>query len=188
MATIPLTCKVIRSKRRTLAVQVDQDGAVIVRVPKYVLNLQIKRFVQRMRGWIEKQQEKMQKRPKITPRKLEHPIGWYKKEARRVFTERLNYFAQLHDLTYKTLRLSSARTRWGSCSRRKSINLNWRLILAPPEILDYVVAHELSHTVHMNHSKRFWAQVEAMMPNHKIQKKWLKEFGPTLHTEARFQK
>ena len=75
------------------------------------------------------------------------------------------------------MRISGAKTRWGSCSAKKNINLNWRLILAPPKVIDYVIAHELSHTVHMNHSKQFWAHVEGMIPDHRRYRKWLKDHG-----------
>lgn len=187
-----LTCKIIRSHRRTLALEVHRDGSVIVRAPIFTLNFQITRYLKKMQSWIEKHQEKFQKvRERSERLPSPHPrpssftqaaIAQYKKQARERFTERLDYYAQQYGLTYKKLRLSSARTRWGSCSRQKSINLNWRLILAPAEVLDYVIAHELTHTLHMNHSKKFWAQVETMMPSHKIHKKWLRDFGRTLRT------
>lgn len=228
-----LTCKVIRSKRKTLSLQVHRDGSVVVRAPIFTLNFQIRSFVKKMQAWIEKQQKHFQKMPKISTRTFRHgatfsllgveyPLElialtpgsgdslvrkkpsihfdnafkivtptirkgkellekWYRKEARQVFAQRLDYYSKHYSLSYKTLKLSSARTRWGSCSRQKSINLNWRLIMAPLEIIDYVIAHELSHTIHMNHSKRFWAQVEEMMPAHKTHKKWLKDFGRSLH-------
>ncbi len=242
---MPLTCKVIRSKRRTIALQVYRDGSVVVRAPLFTMNFQIKMFVKKMQSWIEKQQKKFSQAPKIpqlravSSRKFESGMqllfrgkkytldlvitpkiaqgsakmrgfvklqkadirltddkfaivaptitkakalleAWYKKEARRVFTERLDFYAATFQTPYETLKLSSARTRWGSCSRRRNINLNWKLIMSPPEIADYVIAHELSHTQHMNHSPKFWAHVETMMPEHKKHKKWLKDFGKQL--------
>lgn len=104
----------------------------------------------------------------------------YRKFARAYFEKRLAYFTAHYNLNFRKMRISGAKTRWGSCSVRKNINLNWRLMLAPPEVIDYVIAHELSHTVHMNHSKQFWAHVEAIIPDHRKYKKWLKENGTAL--------
>lgn len=223
---MPITCKVIRSKRKTLSLQVHRDGSVVVRAPLFTLSFQIRSFVKKMQAWIEKQQKHFQKMPQITirtfqdgatflllgaqyPLELTEASGkkkpsirfenafkvsaptikkgkellekWYRKEARRIFAQRLDEYATRHGLIYKALKLSSARTRWGSCSRQKNINLNWRLIMAPLDIIDYVIAHELAHTMHMNHSKRFWDQVEEIVPSHKTHKKWLKDFGRSLH-------
>ena len=91
--------------------------------------------------------------------------------------ERAAYFAGIMNVTYGTLRLSSARTRWGSCSARGNLNFHWKLILMPPEILDYVVVHELAHRKEMNHSARFWAIVESVLPDYKERRQWLKENG-----------
>jgi len=101
----------------------------------------------------------------------------YRKSARKFFAERLEYFTGAYNLHYRTMRISGAKTRWGSCSAKKNINLNWRLMLAPPKVIDYVIAHELSHTVYMNHSKQFWAHVEGMIPDHRRYRKWLKDNG-----------
>ena len=107
--------------------------------------------------------------------------AWYKKEARKIFIERVEFYAKKYDFDYAKLKLSSARTRWGSCSSNGNINLTWRLVMAPLEIVDYVVVHELSHLREHNHSKAFWAQVEAILPDYKSRRKWLKEHGKELH-------
>ena len=107
--------------------------------------------------------------------------GWYRQQARAVFTERVAYYAKEYSFDYAKLKLSSARTRWGSCSSNGNINLTWRLVMAPLEIVDYVVVHELSHLREHNHSKAFWAQVEAILPDYKSRRKWLKEHGKELH-------
>ena len=104
-----------------------------------------------------------------------------KKQARELFTKRLNAYAVAHNIEFRSLKLSSARTRWGSCSMKKNINLNWRLINAPQEILDYVIVHELSHTIHHNHSKYFWTHVASMMPDYATHRKWLKDHGRMLY-------
>ncbi len=76
--------------------------------------------------------------------------------------------------------IRDTKTRWGSCSGRKTISLNWRLILAPPEVAYYVCAHEAAHLIHMNHSKAFWKVVEDMCPTYKVHRQWLKQNGPRL--------
>ena len=89
-------------------------------------------------------------------------------------------FTKIMNVTYGTVRLSSARTRWGSCSARGNLNFHWKLILMPPEVLDYVVVHELAHRREMNHSPRFWAIVEKVLPDYKERRRWLKENGATV--------
>ncbi len=102
---------------------------------------------------------------------------WYKREARYVFNERVSYYAEKYDFSYRKLKLSSAKRRWGSCSSNGNINLTWRLVMMPLEIIDYVVVHELCHLREHNHSKAFWGQVEKILPNYKERRKWLKENG-----------
>lgn len=102
---------------------------------------------------------------------------WYRDQARLYFSERVNHFASLHHFDYKQIRITSARTRWGSCSGRGTISFTWRLIMAPPEIIDYVVIHELVHTVHHNHSHDFWDMVGKLLPDYAIRRKWLKQNG-----------
>jgi len=106
--------------------------------------------------------------------------AWYRKQARRVLTERVSYFARNHDLKPGKLRISSARTRWGSCSAKGTLSFTWRLVMAPPEVIDYVVVHELCHLKEMNHSKTFWERVEAILPDYKRRRKWLKNHGKFL--------
>lgn len=103
-----------------------------------------------------------------------------KKLAKAHFVKRLTEISTAYDISYNMMRISSAKTRWGSCSRKRNINLNWRLIFAPPAVLDYVIIHELSHLTHMNHSKVFWAYVERMMPDYKTHRTWLKKNGGVL--------
>jgi len=105
---------------------------------------------------------------------------WYRKQAKKILTERVKLFASQYDFQYKKIGITSARTRWGSCSAEGSLNFSWRLILTPMEAVDYVVVHELAHTVFHNHSKRFWKQVEKIMPDYKERRKWLQRDGQQL--------
>ena len=106
--------------------------------------------------------------------------AWYKKQARAVLTERAEFFARKHQFSLGKIRITSARTRWGSCSAKKTLSFTWRLVMASPDVLDYVVVHELCHLRELNHSSSFWAQVESILPEYKSQLKWLKQNGAKL--------
>lgn len=105
---------------------------------------------------------------------------WYREQARQVLTARVEFFARQNDFQYKRIRITSARTRWGSCSAAGSLSFSWRLILAPLEVVDYVVVHELVHTVFHNHSKQFWDRVGMIMPDSTKHRRWLRENGRQL--------
>ncbi|MFV5213234.1 M48 family metallopeptidase [Azonexus caeni] len=103
-----------------------------------------------------------------------------REKARALFGERLAHFAPFLGVAAPPLRLSSARTRWGSCSARGNIALNWRLLLMPPAIVDYVVCHELAHLKEMNHSPRFWSVVERLCPDWRARRLELRHLGRQL--------
>ena len=105
---------------------------------------------------------------------------WYREQAKKILNERVRFYANQYDFQYKGIKITSARTRWGSCSVNGSLNFSWRLILAPMDVVDYVVVHELVHTVFHDHSKRFWKRVENIMPDYKEYKKWLRKNGQQL--------
>ena len=105
---------------------------------------------------------------------------WYREQARRILPERVKWYADQFGFQYEGVKITSAKTRWGSCSSKGSLSFSWRLILAPIEQVDYVVVHELVHTIHHNHSRRFWKKLEAVMPDYKERKKWLRNHGPKL--------
>lgn len=105
---------------------------------------------------------------------------WYIERAKAVITPIVNRFAEDNTLMYKKIRFSGARTRWGSCTNRGHLSFSWRLVMAPEEVVTYVVVHELAHLVHHNHSKRFWKLVEKMNPSFKQQRRWLRENGHKL--------
>jgi hypothetical protein len=107
--------------------------------------------------------------------------AWYRQQARAVLAGRVEYYARTYGFEVEKIRISSARTRWGSCSAKKTLSFTWRLVMAPPEVIDYVVVHELCHLRELNHSPSFWAQVEAILPGYKSQRKWLKQNGGKLH-------
>lgn len=105
---------------------------------------------------------------------------WLKKQSKAYLLSRVKELAALYEFEYNRVSIRDQNTRWGSCSSLKNLNFSWRLYLAPPDVSDYVIIHELAHTKQMNHSKSFWAIVEDIMPNYKVCRRWLKENGRSL--------
>ena len=108
-------------------------------------------------------------------------IQWYKKQAMTDFSRRLEILAAKLGVATPPLTLSNAQSRWGSCNSRGEVRLNWRLLQAPPHIINYVICHELAHLKQMNHSSKFYAAVESLFPNYKAAEKALKLLSPQLH-------
>lgn len=119
---------------------------------------------------IEKRREEIQG-------KLEQ---WYRRRAKELITERLEYFSVKIGVKVNSVRFKNQKTRWGSCSQKGNLNFNWKLVMAPRDILDYVVVHELCHFKQMNHSPEFWRLVGTQISDYKERRKWLKENGSKL--------
>jgi predicted metal-dependent hydrolase len=92
--------------------------------------------------------------------------------------ERLAHFAETYNFTYNRVFIRDQKTLWGSCSSRRNLSFNWRLIQTPLDIIDYIVVHELVHTRILRHSKAFWSRVESIYPQHRQARLWLKNFHP----------
>lgn len=116
-------------------------------------------------------------------KRLENLEKRYRAAARVQFEQRCAYYRQYTGGSYTSVTIRDQKTRWGSCSSRGTLSFNYRLIFAPPPVLDYVVVHELCHLTHMNHSKEFWSMVGSIMPEYKIHRKWLREHGHELTLE-----
>ncbi len=116
-------------------------------------------------------------------RRLETLEKRYRNAARQQFESRVAYFHRITGGNYTSITVRDQKTRWGSCSSRGTLSFNYRLIFAPPVILDYVVVHELCHLTHMDHSKNFWNMVASVMPEYKECRKWLREHGQELSLE-----
>lgn len=112
----------------------------------------------------------------------------YRNAARERFNARAAYFHAITGGEYTSISIRDQKTRWGSCSSRGTLSFNYRLIFAPPHILDYVVVHELCHLTHMNHSKDFWAMVESVMPDYRQCRSWLREHGQELSMHNHLRK
>lgn len=106
---------------------------------------------------------------------------WYRKQAAEIFEKKGMQYAPIVGVEYHKIHIKDQKSRWGSCSGKGNLNFNWRLIMAPESVLDYVVIHELCHLIHMNHSPEFWNLVEKICPAYKEQKHWLKMNGETLY-------
>ena len=179
--------EVIRSARKTIAVQVNIDKSVLVRAPKRCSKAAIEVFVEEHKEWIIRKKKEMERRAaereekrKNMPRWREEDYRSCRLEAEKALGERTAFFAKVMGIDYGRITVRNQKTRWGSCSAKGNLNFNWRLILAPGEVLDYVVVHELAHRREMNHSERFWRLVENILPDYQRQRRWLKENGETL--------
>ena len=176
-----LSVLLVRSSRKTLAVQIRADGTVIARAPLRMPKDRILCFLSEKASWIRMQQGIMQEREKMRQQARIHLDAAQEKElrerARSVLAQRTAYFARQIGVTYGRITVRDQKTRWGSCSQTGTLNFNFRLILAPPEVLDYVVVHELCHRRQMNHSAQFWQEVAQVLPDYRKRKAWLTENG-----------
>lgn len=167
---------VIRSERKTICAQIRQ-GQLIVRAPRQASQEDISRFLLQRRKWIEAHQAQQTG----TVRKLTaEELQALSDKAREVIAARVAYYAPRIGVTYGKITIRRQRTRWGSCSSRGDLSFNCLLMLAPPEVLDSVVVHELCHRKEMNHSGRFYAEVLRVCPDYRTQHRWLSENGGSL--------
>ena len=170
--------KVIRSDRKTIAIQIMPDGSVVVRCPKRMRLEDAMRFVESKSAWIEK---RLAHRVSLEVEKLtELDIKKLREKARLLVTERVQHYAPLIGVTYHRIAIRTQHTRWGRCSGNGTLNFNCLLALVPMDVLDYVVVHELCHRKELNHSDRFWREVSKILPDYKTSQKWLKENGSNL--------
>ena len=176
-----LSVLLVRSSRKTLAVQIRADGTVIARAPLRMPKDRILYFLSEKASWIRMQQGRMQEREKMRQQARIHLDAAQEKElrerAKSVLAQRTAYFARQVGVTYGRITVRDQKTRWGSCSQTGNLNFNFRLILAPLEVLDYVVVHELCHRRQMNHFAQFWQEVARVLPDYRERKAWLTENG-----------
>ena len=179
---------VIRSKRKTMALQVGLDGTVVARVPNRVAKKEVLRFLDSHAAWIAAAKKKMARRQQEKQAyRSPYEIPAYdslskreKDEIRAHFMQRLMYYAPKIGVTFERVAIRNQKGRWGSCSSKGNLNFNCLLMLTPPEVLDSVVVHELCHRKEMNHSDKFYAEVLRVFPDYWKWDKWLKENGNLL--------
>lgn len=172
--------EIIYSKRKTIAIQIRPDTSIVVRAPYRCSKRAIDAFVKEKELWIQKTivqiSERAQKDADIKKLSSDELSDLYDK-ARQIIPGKVEYYAQILGVDYGRISIRNQTTRWGSCSSKGNLNFNCKLMLVPEEILDYVVVHELCHRIHMNHSKAFWAEVAAILPDYASRKNWLKQNG-----------
>ena len=211
--------RLVRSRRRTISLEINSDGSLIVRAPKNASNKVIQEIVYKKRNWIRDKVTYIKNKNGNVYRKafvsgeeflyLGNPykllvddetdipltlngshfilsgkhiedakelfIAWYKEKAYEKFSERALWYSSISGLKYNLIKITNARKRWGSCGVKGNLNFSWWLAMAPLEVIDYVVVHELAHIKEKNHKRRFWNKVRELFPEYEKYKHWLKE-------------
>jgi predicted metal-dependent hydrolase len=214
--TTPHSYKLVRSKRRTIALIVTPDSFLTVRAPIRAPVSLIEQFINEKREWIQNTMARVAARPQEPLKKFvsgdqflylghSYPLivtdtakslsfrdefilsqskqfmarrlflSWYRKEAKINIPIRVHEWANRFELKFKSIKITSANHRWGSCSSKGNLNFTWRLIMTPLWVIDYVIVHELAHLEHKNHSSLFWECVKKMYPHYKEADLWLRE-------------
>lgn len=168
--------RVIRSSRKTISIRITPAGEIQVRCPSRMPMGDVRKFVESKRNWIEKH---------LAGKTPSEPFGEEELKAlaaraKEIIPQRAAYFAPLVGVSYGRITIRAQRSRWGSCSSKGNLNFNCLLMLAPEEVRDYVVVHELCHRKELNHSPRFWTEVERVLPDYRQREKWLKDNGSAL--------
>lgn len=219
--------KLIRSRRRTIGLQITNDMRLIVRAPFFASEDFIRKLIVRKEAWINSKKEHFKQRlhefkaKKFIPYEKFLYLGktypltvinglskdvvlednsllisqaviikgsarkclesWYKTKALEYISQKTAYFAQIEGFHYRSIKLSNAAARWGSCGPKDTLNFSWRLIMAPVNVVDYVIVHELVHLKKKGHARHFWQEVARIMPNYKQEERWLKKNGHLLN-------
>lgn len=180
-----ISFEIIHSRRKTMAIQVKRDGTVEVRCPVWVSDQEAKNFAEEHRDWIRRKlkevMERKEERITLTPEQVRQ----YRQHARWLLAQKTWQWAQKMEVTYGKITIREQATRWGSCSGKGNLNFNWKLVLVPEELLDYVVVHELAHRREMNHSPRFWKLVEEQLPDYRERRRRLREYETEIAVEEK---
>ncbi|MCR5746319.1 MAG: M48 family metallopeptidase [Lachnospiraceae bacterium] len=174
---------VVRSRRKTISVEIERDLSLLVRAPLRMPEKEIRKFLKEKEDWIRKHRAAYASRLKdaegIKKLTVEELRG-LADDAMKEIPPKVKKYADMIGVTYGGITIRNQKTRWGSCSSKGNLNFNCLLMLAPEAHRDYVIVHELCHRKEMNHSKRFWAEVEKVLPDYKKSVKWFKENGDAL--------
>lgn len=172
---------IIKSRRKTIAIQVNSDLSVTVRAPYGVTEKYIEEFLNKNEAWISKQMNEIKvKKKSVESGNVENvtldKIKALADQALEIIPTRVEYFARIIGVTYGNITIRNQKTRWGSCSSKGNLNFNYQLYYLPDELLDYVVIHELAHRRYMDHSKEFWDEVEKYCPDYRERRQQLKKY------------
>lgn len=180
--------EVRRSKRKSAAIKITADMQIVVFVPLYVSDNEIERLVISKSKWIDEHMLKVQstidersKLEKITSEQIKELAD----QAVEYIPKRVKYYAENENFVYNKITIKNLVSRWGSCSTKGNLNFNCLLMLTPDYVIDYIVVHELCHLREMNHSEKFWAEVEKIMPDYQRAVLWLKQNGGNLISRMR---
>lgn len=180
--------EVRRSKRKSAAIKITADMQIVVFVPLYVSDNEIERMVISKSKWIDEHMLKVQstidersKLEKITFEQIKELAD----QAVEYIPKRVKYYAEKENFIYNKITIKNLVSRWGSCSTKGNLNFNCLLMLTPDYVIDYIVVHELCHLREMNHSEKFWAEVEKIMPDYQRAELWLKQNGGNLISRMR---
>lgn len=181
-----LPANFIKSNRRSVGINIKPGGEITVRAPYLMPVPIVLSYIKEKEAWIVKTYLKQSKlSPAPAHEEKSHQTlaleKRYRDAAADYIPKRVEYYHTLTGGNYSKITIRDQKTRWGSCSASGTLSFSFRLMMAPPRVLDYVVVHELCHLTFMNHSKDFWNMVESILPDYKEHRKWLKENGHTLH-------
>ncbi|MBE5997602.1 MAG: M48 family metallopeptidase [Lachnospiraceae bacterium] len=172
---------IVRSRRKTIAIELVSPEEIRIKAPLRMPRREIEAFVRSKENWIRTHQARLAERNRkaaaLTGTITEEELARLKKEAKKYLPGRTAYFAEKIGVTYGQISIRAQKTRFGSCSAKGNLNFNCLLMKMPPEIIDYVIVHELCHRRQMNHSRAFWSEVEKILPDWRARRKWLKENG-----------
>jgi len=157
----------IRSNRKTVSIQVNIDGSVVVRAPNKLPLSEIEKIVSDKRNWIEKTIVSQKEKQKGIKEYSAEEIAFLRKKAKEIIPEKVKYYSQIMHLEPNSVKITSAKKRYGSCSGRNNLNFSLYLMDKDERLIDYVVVHELAHIKHHNHSKDFYKLVERYIPDYK---------------------
>ena len=163
--------RLVRSRRRTVSLQIGPDGRLVVRAPYLVPESEIRAIVERHHIWIERQRARCAAHPEPTEEERKALI----RRAREILPPKVAHYAALMGVRPAGITITSARTRFGSCSGKNRLSFSWRLMDYPEEAIDYVVVHELCHIRHHDHSPAFYAFIASVMPDHKARRALLRK-------------
>ncbi len=172
--------QIIRSSRKTLSIEVTRDGRVLARAPYRFPERDIERFIREKEERIVSQVEKIRSIRDSAQPLTKEELKDLAQRAKKLIPERVAFYSEQMGVTYGRITIRHQKTRWGSCSDDGNLNFNCLLMLAPDDVLDYVVVHELCHLKELNHSGSFWAEVEHVMPGYREPAEWIKENGLAL--------
>lgn len=180
--------EVRRSKRKSAAIKITADMQIVVFVPLYVSDNEIEKMVISKSKWIDEHMLKVQstidersKLEKITFEQVKELAD----QAVEYIPKRVKYYAEKENFVYNKITIKNLVSRWGSCSTKGNLNFNCLLMLTPDYVIDYIVVHELCHLREMNHSEKFWTEVEKIMPDYQRAELWLKQNGGNLISRMR---